>query len=46
MTFRVIKMGGVLIGVYLALAYATGAGRLMLAGADGTVKVVKVLQGR
>jgi len=34
------------VGAYLALAYATNAGRLISAGTNAYVGGVKVLQGR
>lgn len=40
------KYAAVLIGLYLVVYHGTNAGKLVGAGADGGVKVVKALQGR
>jgi hypothetical protein len=37
---------GLLIGTYLLVANATGAGRVIQAGASGYATAVKALQGR
>jgi hypothetical protein len=43
---RVLKYGAILIGTYLVVAHATGAG-ILLNGAGGqTVAVTRALQGR
>lgn len=34
------------VGIYLGVAYATGAGRLVDAGSRGYATIVKSLQGR
>lgn len=41
-----IKYGAILIGVYLAVNYATGSGQLLNSGQTGAVNVVKAFQGR
>jgi hypothetical protein len=41
-----LKYGAGLIGVYLLVAYATGSGRVLSAGAQGASNVVKAFQGR
>jgi hypothetical protein len=41
-----LKYGAVLIGMYLAVAYATGSGNLLTNAADGTAKVVRAFQAR
>lgn len=41
-----LKGTGVLIGVYLAVSYYTGAGRLLAGGTNAYVAGVRVLQGR
>jgi len=38
--------GAVLIGTYLALAYATSGGKLIASGTSGAATVVKAFQGR
>jgi hypothetical protein len=43
---RIVFYGAVLIGVYLALARATGGGRLLSAGGSATSAVVRAFQGR
>ena len=43
---QVLKYGATLIGVYLGVAYASGAGQLISAGANGAATVTKTLQGR
>lgn len=37
---------GGLIGLYLAVRYASGAGTVLSAGANGSSTVIKTLQGR
>jgi len=37
---------GVLIGMYLLVANATGAGKLLSSGSSGATSVIKTLQGR
>ena len=41
-----MKYTAVLVGTYLLVSRATGAGRLMSSGASAYAKAVKVLQGR
>lgn len=41
-----LKYGAVLIGVYLGVFYATGAGTLLDKGQAGVVNEIKALQGR
>lgn len=43
---KVIFYGAVLIGVYIAAAYATGFGADVTNTATGTATVIKTLQGR
>lgn len=41
-----LKTGGVLIGLYLVVSYATGFGKAVNASSSGTVGVIKAFQGR
>lgn len=41
-----LKVGGSLIGLYLAVAYATGFGKAVNASSAGTVGIIKAFQGR
>jgi len=41
-----LKLGATLIGTYLLLAYATGAGKLLTSGGSAGVGVIKAFQGR
>jgi len=41
-----LKYGAVLIGTYLALAWATNGGRLLSAGENFVVGTTRALQGR
>jgi hypothetical protein len=41
-----LKIGGLLIGTYLLVYYATGAGRVIGAGGQATTGVIKAFQGR
>lgn len=41
-----LKLGAILIGTYLVVYYATGAGRVIGAGSSGTAQVVRAFQGR
>lgn len=41
-----LKYGATLIAIYLAVAYATGAGKLISAGSSGSVGLIKAFQGR
>lgn len=43
---RALTMGAWLIGTYLVLSKATGAGTVLSKGGDTTVKFVRALQGR
>lgn len=43
---QAFKYGAVLIGLYLGVYYATGAGKLIHTGAAGAVSVTEALQGR
>lgn len=41
-----LRIGGLLIGTYLVVYYATGAGRVIGAGGDTGVGIIKAFQGR
>lgn len=41
-----LKYSAVLIALYLGVAYATGAGKLIKEGTGGTVGIVRAFQGR
>lgn len=41
-----IKYGATLIGVYLVVFYASGAGRVLQSGGTAAVGLTKALQGR
>jgi hypothetical protein len=41
-----LKYGTVLIGTYLAVAYATGAGKIINSSSKGAVNVIRALQAR
>jgi hypothetical protein len=41
-----LKIGGLLIGTYLLVYYATGAGRVIGASGQATTGVIKAFQGR
>lgn len=43
---QLMTLSAVLIGTYLVLAYATGAGRLLQTGGQVYVQGVRTLQGR
>jgi hypothetical protein len=43
---QVLTYTAVLVGVYLAVSYATGAGQLITASAGGYSNAVRTLQGR
>ncbi len=43
---KVIKYTAVLVATYLVVSNATGAGRLLTAGAGGYRTVVRTLQGK
>lgn len=42
----ILKLTGIAVLAYLALAYATGLGTILQAGGSSYVGVVKALQGR
>ena len=44
--YRALKIGGVLIGVYLVAAYATGWGTLLAKSGEAGSGLVKAFQGR
>lgn len=44
--YRVVKIGGTLIVVYLVAAYATGFGSLLGSAGSAGAGVVKAFQGR
>ena len=46
MARQALFLGAVLIGTYLAVYYATGAGRLLSTGGQATVGVIRAFQGR
>lgn len=43
---RALKYGAALIGTYLVVVYATGAGKLITSTGNAAVGVTKALQGR
>lgn len=43
---QALKYGAGLIGLYLGVVYATGAGKLIKSSTDGTGTVVRAFQGR
>lgn len=43
---QALKYGTLLIGLYLAVVYATGTGKVIKAGSDGAGSLVKAFQGR
>ncbi len=43
---RALYYGAALIGTYLVLYHATGAGTLLKSGTSGAVGLTKALQGR
>ncbi len=43
---QALKIGGLLIGTYLLVYYATGAGRVIGAGGQATSGVIRAFQGR
>lgn len=43
---QALKLGGVLIGMYLLVAYATGSGKVISTTTSGGVGLIKALQGR
>jgi hypothetical protein len=43
---KAIKYSAVLIGIYLAVAYATGAGKLVTSVTSGASRYARTLQGR
>jgi hypothetical protein len=45
-TRKLLTGGGLLIGLYLAVAYATGTGRVIDASTRGGVGIIRAFQGR
>lgn len=43
---QALKYGATLIGIYLGVAYASGAGTLISNGANGAATITRTLQGR
>lgn len=43
---KALKYGTVLIGIYLAVAYASGTGRVLSTGTAGASNIIKAFQGR
>lgn len=43
---KALLYGAILIGTYLAVSNATGGGKILSSGADGSVKIIKAFQGR
>lgn len=43
---KIVKYGAVLIGIYLGVAYATGAGKLLQGSTSAGVGIIKAFQGR
>lgn len=43
---KALTYGAVLIGVYLAVYYASGSGTVISTGTKGAVSVIKAFQGR
>lgn len=43
---KFLKYGAGLIAVYLAVAYASGSGRVLSSSAQGASNVIKAFQGR
>lgn len=43
---QALKYGFTLIGIYLGVAYASGAGQLISSGATGAATITHALQGR
>lgn len=43
---KIVKYGAVLIGIYLGVAYATGAGKLLQGGTGFVTGTVRAFQGR
>lgn len=41
-----LRLGAILIGTYLVVYYATGAGRVIGAGSSGGAQVIRAFQGR
>jgi hypothetical protein len=46
MVRKALFYSAVLIGTYIAVAHATGGGKLLAAGSSGAAKLVKTFQGR
>lgn len=43
---RFLKYGAGLIAIYLAVAYASGTGRVLSTGGSATSSIIKAFQGR
>lgn len=43
---KFVKYTFVTVGIYLGVAHATGAGKLITAGSNGAIGFVRALQGR
>jgi hypothetical protein len=43
---KFVKYGATLIAIYLAVAYASGTGRVISTGATGSANIIKAFQGR
>lgn len=41
-----LRGAGLLIGLYLLVAYSTGSGKLLANGTSGGVNIIKAFQGR
>lgn len=46
MTRKILTYTGGLIALYIVVAHASGFGRVVTAGANGSSKVARTLQGR
>lgn len=43
---KALKYGTTLIAIYLAVAYASGTGRVLSTGTSGASNIIKAFQGR
>lgn len=43
---KFLRYGAGLIAIYLAVAYASGTGRVLSTGSTGAANVIKAFQGR
>ena len=43
---KFVKYGAPLIAIYLAVAYASGTGRVISTGTTGGANIIKAFQGR